>query len=353
MHRVIRTFLVAFALAVATKPLPAQTAANSASSTQDLNKRVRQLVHQAGESIRVGRYEEARQSLLEAWSLRKAPDIAGVLAQAEIELKLYADAAGHLDFAIANFSATQSEKLLETMRQAFEDTKSRVGQVRIVTNRNGAEILVDGRVVGASPMASAVYVDPGRHQIEVRQGADNATSVFEIAAGNTREASVPLDPPKPIANATTQPISPAPQPFVGSSAPVTEQEAKPSLAPVVIGGLVFAAGVATAIGFHFAANSQHDKLQSYRDKNGASGCSNGTASASDCAAQWDAGKSVERDRNWSTAGIVVGGTALVATALYWFWPREKSSAAQREHKSLQVTGSIQSKGSGIWVSGEF
>ena len=353
MYRSARILLITVALGVIVRPTQAQTATTSApTSSQDSSKRVRVLVRQAGESIRTGRFEEARQSLLEAWGLRRDPDIAGLLAQAEIQLKRYADASEHLDFALANFSATQSEKLLGTLQQAFEDAKSHVGQVKVVTNRDGADISVDGRSIGKSPLQSVVYVEPGRHEIRVKQVENTEGQAFEVAAGKAIEVSVPFQQSNaPTVTTNLPPVSShPPPPNAPISQPVRETPQR-SIVPLIVGGSVFAAGLGAAIGFRIAANSKDSDAKALLQRLGAGGCQAPTSRKADCAKLLDTAQSKDRYANWSTAGFVVAGAALVATASYWFWPRADDGKMSGGPVHLNVTASASR--SEVWMTGEF
>src|SRR5690606_16252779 len=100
----------------------------------------------------------------------------------------------------------------------------------------------------------------------------------------------------------------------------------PSLVPVFVGGGLLVAGLAVGVGYRVAAGASKDDLESLQRKTGRDGCKTGTAAAGDCEAQRDAGENVDTRRNLSTAAFVVAGAAAVGTAVYWFWPRSKSSA---------------------------
>jgi hypothetical protein len=126
-----------------------------------------------------------------------------------------------------------------------------------------------------------------------------------------------------------------------------------SLVPVVVGGALFVVGVGTAIGFALASSSKSDTANSLRDRVGHSGCADGTASASDCSALQDAVNAKDRDRNWSTAGIILAGVAAVATPTYWFlWPHSNTARESRS-RGVGFRASASSAGANIWISGQF
>jgi hypothetical protein len=342
--------LIAVALnALTSSTLAQSTMPNSTTTAQDLNKRVRLLVRKAGESIRTGKYDEAHQALLEAWDLRHAPDIAGLLAQAEIELKRYADAANHLDFAIANFSATQSDKLLETLRQASEDAKAHVGQLRIVTNSDGADISVDGHSVGAAPLQTGVYVEPGHHEIRVTQDSNSEIRQTEVGIGKTVEVAIPLHHGDAASLAVNAPPGSSGPASVPTSPPAHETSQR-SIVPVVVGGVVFAVGLGSAIGFGLAAKSNKTDAQNLAARNGLYGCGTGIALPSDCRSQDDALQSEDRNHNWSTGGLVVAGVAAVAIPVYWLWPR---TAKGDSASNIRLYTSVGTGSSWVSIGGGF
>ncbi len=70
-------------------------------------------------------------------------------------------------------------------------------------------------------------------------------------------------------------------------------------------------------------------MQQLREKNGAYGCGNGTASASDCAAQHDAAISHDKHRNLALTSAIVGAVGLASIPVYWFWREPSHRPAPR------------------------
>ena len=94
--------------------------------------------------------------------------------------------------------------------------------------------------------------------------------------------------------------------------------------------------------------SYNDNAKTMLANVGVGGCSNPAIHQSECAALSDKLSSTDRARNWSTAGFVVGGAALVGTAIYWFWPHNSS-----EGSTLRVNGDIGNGLSSIALEGSF
>ncbi|HTA93509.1 MAG TPA: PEGA domain-containing protein [Polyangiaceae bacterium] len=323
---------------------PAATA--NAQVSDDDNTRARALFRKGVAAFGEGKNEEADKALTEAWTLRQTYDVAAALAQAEIALGHYRDAAEHLDFCLNHFAPVESEQTLQQIRTAFADVKTHVAALKIAVDRDGAEVQVDGRSVGRTPLQTAAFVDAGAHTIAVNLNGDNVTRSVQTESG--REYPVALK----LGATTTALPTEHPAPPGGSGANDSGGEGR-SLVPVVVGGALFVVGVGTAIGFALASSSKSDAASSLRDRVGRSGCADGTASAGDCTALQDALSAKDRDRNWSTAGIVLAGVAVVATPTYWFlWPH---SSPTRESRSRGVgfRASANPAGANVWISGQF
>ncbi len=339
--------LIALSLAIS----PALARAQTAPTTEnDESARARTLFRQGAAAMKDGKYPEARKALLEAWNLRHTYDVAAILGQAELELKLYRDAAEHLDFAMKNLAPRESAETLDKIKSGLQTARLQVAELRISISEPNAKVTVDGQEIGTSPLPGSVFVTSGSCKIEARLGDDRiASQTVQASMGNAYNVELSIPQPKPSAPPTslaevTQPVA----------TPDAGADTSPSLVPVIIGGSLFVAGAAMGIGYRVAASSSKDDLDALRAQNGADGCSTGAASPADCAAQQSAAEDVDSRRNLSTVGFVVAGAAAVGTAIYWFWPRSSSAAAsaRRDQKFLLSGGPTRGGGSLI-LSGSF
>jgi len=330
---------VALALACATSSLcQAQQTADAPSA--DDNTRVRALFRKGVAAFTSGKNDEAAKILREAWSIRKTYDVAAALAQAELSLKDYREAAEHLDFCLSHFAPIESEQTLQQIKGAFADVKTHVAALKITVDHEGAEVHVDDRNLGTSPLEASAFVDPGVHTLVARHGGDQVTQTVQADAGKEYPVTMKFGAAK-----TVQASPPA-----GSSASDSASSNGPSIVPVIIGGAVFVVGLAGAIGFEVAASSKADSASSLRAHTGPSGCADGTASSSDCSALHDAQRGKDRDHNWAAAGFVLAGVAAVATPIYWFWPRSNSTTSQAR---VWFHAGASPAGGNVWLSGQF
>ena len=322
--------------------------------TEDNAARVRALYRKAQSAFAKENYEESRKLLLEAWAVKPASDVALALGQTELELKLYRDCAEHLDYAVRNFSAVGSEKVLEAAKQALADAKTHVGQVNVATNRDGADIRIDGHVVGKSPLSTPVYVEPGQHDIEIRLASDVATERFEVSAGKTRDANLNVHADSTKVGTGQAPASIVPLvPFPAPAEIPLENNSPRSAVPVVIGGSVFAIGLVGAIGFRVKSDSEYSDAKALLGRLGAGGCKGATGTAPDCTTLHDYNQRGDNYRNWSTVGIVTAVAALAGTSAYLFWPSAKDGNPNAGYATWSVIPTASSEHKGLILSGEF
>jgi hypothetical protein len=277
-------------------------------------------------AFEAGRDEEAVKILSQAWAIRQTYDIAGALAQAELSLKRYRDAAEHLNFGIDHFVPGDSEQTLEHMRAAFADVKTHVAALKISVDHDGAEVRVNDRAIGVSPLPAPAFLDPGAYTLEARLGGDKVSQLANVQAGQDYPVTLKL-------GAKTGSS-------LGPDAPRTANADDRSIVPVIVGGAVALVGAAGFVLFESAASSNTDTMNQFKAKNGISGCVDGSATPADCAAQLDAAQSHDRNRNLAVASAIVGAAGLVSIPVYWFWPREEAAAATARAPALRVRASV-------------
>jgi hypothetical protein len=204
--------------------------------------------------------------------------------------------------------------------------KQHVAALKVQVDQKGATIELDGRALGVSPLQTLTFVEPGAHTLRASHGARLASQRLDVQAGQEYPLLLVLadsnDPPR--SGLREQPPSARDR----------------SLVPVVIGATVAAMGVVGLASFGIMASSDSDTMQQLREKNGAYGCNDGTASASDCAAQHDAAISHDRHQNLAVASAIVGAAGLASIAVYWFWPRAEAPPVAKVASGLRMHGAV-------------
>jgi hypothetical protein len=319
--------------------------------------RRRTLYQQGKEAIRAQRWVDAKNKLTDAWTIRPSYDVALSLSQAEFNLDHFAESAQYLAYYFRNVSAKENENNLANAKQAFEAAKAKVGSVAVTAPR-GAEILVDGKVVGTAPMDTNAFVRPGERIFEARLGEAKTQQEVQAVAGQEQQISLKFAEPSnsvgPAASASTTTVDAGlPEGPSAPPSPVERSDTPSSVVPLIVGGSIVLVGAGLGIGYRVAASSKFDDLQALKKRNGANGCNTGAAVAADCKAASSAGESVDARRNISTASFVVAGAALVGTAVYWLWPRSSTASAAAGRRSFFVSGAPAPHGGSLFFSGSF
>src|SRR5690606_1389230 len=128
---------------------------------------------------------EAEAALESAWELNPTFDVAYNLGNTKYQLKKHREAAQHLSFALRNWPLLKSvAKLKPTAEQRLAESRAQVGAVTVAASAVGAEVLVDGQVVGRAPLEGELFVEPGEHQVEARlQGYAPTSQTVRVAKG--------------------------------------------------------------------------------------------------------------------------------------------------------------------------
>lgn len=233
------------------QPAMAQPRAGSGALETGTEDQVVQHYEVGVKAAKAAQWAEARDAFVSAWRIKQHWQIAANLGRAELALGDHRGAAEHLTFFLREAPAGVSAEEQESARVMLEAARAKVGAMTIAVNVDDAEVLIDGKVVGRTPLAHPVFVDPGRRVIEAqREGYATIRKPTEIAAGSTSTVELRLVKPVPV---QTQPAAPLP------SAP-----GGPRRELIISGILVSAAatglGVTSAILAHSRNAESRDKL---------------------------------------------------------------------------------------------
>lgn len=326
----------------------------------DKDAEANRLFNQANALLRQGKAKEAYQAYLVAWDARRTFEVAVNLGLLELSLDKPRDAAEHLNLALLNAPRESPPALLDQLKRALTEAKTKIGTVAVSSNESG-DLLVDGERQAwiDSDKPTEVFLVPGSRRLVLRkEGYEGASQTVEIAKGSalavsltlTKRAAVP-----PTAAGPTPPPPPAAAPSSASSEPSR------SVVPVVVGGVLVAAGLAIGIGATLAANGNANDAQNLRTSLDAQSTPQQVATSSvcyapsgaladQCAALKSALISEDHAHNLAVAGFVGAGVALVGTAAYLvFWPKPKPQPAA----ALQLHPIASASSCGLLWSGSF
>lgn len=310
--------------------------------------KARTLYREAQAAFEAENYELAQRKLLQAWEIRKTFDVASALAQADLELKQYRNAAEHAEYCLRVFSPAESDATLKSVQDMYAEAKQHVALVRLKVTPEGAVVQVDGKAVGTAPIASPVFLEPGLRSFQVQLQAASSNRALNVEAGREYDVDFAVGPAtQPIGLAST---STATSPgVVSSNSPAAGQVSSPDYRPVYwtlgIGGGLTAAGVVTGLLLHGHANSKQDSISAIRARN--TNCTN--VGSVDCA-QLPSLASARNSAN-EQAQVVLGVSVAVAAATgvvtYFLWPSSHSNSSYATNVWATPNGA------GFGLSGQF
>lgn len=341
LPRILRRLALTLTLGVSTAPIHAQTDGPE-SAKAHLQFRT------AHEAILRSDWAEARRLLLELWNEHKTYDVAASLAQVEFRENNYALSARYMTYALAHIPPTETPAKLQAFKQGLAEAQEHLCTLSVSVDEPGAAVRVDGELVGTSPLPSSVYLAPGSHTVEALLTPERTRSRrLECAAGSAEAVHLELPAASSAAPApATSPsfsLSPAPD----ESSPPSSASPTKSIVPVVVGGVITAAGVATWLGYWAAANGDKEDAEGFRDRLGPDACSSGSASSRLCSSARDTYDSQRRNAALSRIGLgtwIVAGSATLGYVLFWPAPKTKNTRVgfvpELHGASVAVTGSF-------------
>jgi hypothetical protein len=107
-------------------------------------------------------------------------------------------------------------KLKERCKKQLDELRKKLGRLTIECRVKDADVTVNEREVGKTPLPHSVYVEPGEVAIVVKTASRKVELDHDVAAGEHKKVQVSFkEPPKRIVS----PTAPAPLPPPGRAAP--------------------------------------------------------------------------------------------------------------------------------------
>jgi hypothetical protein len=303
----------------------------------------------------------AAQKLHEALAIKDTPGLRFHLAHCEERLGSLVEAS--LDYDRANELLRQGAKAPDVEKllgPASAELKPRVPHVAVQLPADVANPLVvlDGKQVAPSELASGLPLDPGTHQLTV-SAPDRAAfeRTFSLKEGDRVSIAVTL-PGEPASASVVAPIAGTPGPVAhtpASELPPSAQRSAPSsgrLSPklyLLIGESAFTvAGLAVGIGYSLAQSSARDRVLSTQNQidqaapGNPAACTAPTGSLSgSCANLSHAIDDHDRDGTLSTIGFICAGAGAAALVTTWLaYPSARSSGSGPSVQPVVALGRV-------------
>jgi len=152
------------------------------------------LIRQANDLRRRGRDGQALPLYRKAYEIARSARTAGQLGLAEMALGYWLAAEGHLDEALAESRNPWVEKTRSVLEQAQKVAQSHLAELKVEGQPGGAEVLINGAVVGTLPLQSPLRLNEGRINLEVRApGRRSMTTTLTLAGRASERVQVALE----------------------------------------------------------------------------------------------------------------------------------------------------------------
>jgi len=282
-----------------------------------------------------GDLKAARERLLASFRSRPRPQIAAKLAQTEFELGYYREAAEHLTYYLQQKEPNASDRAMAA--EMLAKATSKIGRLEVHVNEPGAEILVDGAVVGTSPLSTAVFVEPGKWIVEARKaGCVFKTVSVELLPGSTKTVSFTCTPPPPIITESDRGM------------PSWKKWSIPIAVGVGAVGLGF--GIVRQVQANDLSQRANTRLTELMKTTPTSmvTCGSGSPAINQegCSNVLSTLKDKDRTANLATAGFVVAGVGAVGAVVMGLWPTPS-------RHTVQVVPVVKTTESGVLIVGFF
>jgi len=325
---------------------------------------LRELMRAGAQEAEAGNWEGAARAYRSAWHLRPHFAIAMNLAEAEMKLGNYLEAAGLWQFYIDH--APPELKHSDTDAEAeLAECRTHLGSVQISVEGGAATVLVNGKAIGDAPFESPLWLEPGSYEVSARRGDHRSVpNQVRLEAG----AAVKIYFTFPSTDKTPPPLVPALTPE--SNALEDDSASASSTAPktyVLIGGTVLTAvALGVAVGYLIKANQLENDAQQTLATARREAEESGLIPESACRAAPDVRPSGcgQLSDQWNdsdtalniatgafiTAGILGAGTI----ATYFLWPDGESTESSGAAEPRTTVGLwSRGTGTGAYVAGSF
>ena len=292
--------------------------------------------------LRLGNTEAAYKAFAKAWEFDQQPTIALSLAEVEMQLGRYKDAADHWLFFLKEATPDNPER--PNAHNQLAECRRHLARAKVVVSVEGAEVFLDDKFVGRAPLRDDLWLAPGQHTFSVRshQGEAPAQKVT-AAAGESRIIDFKVErssaPAAPLPGAST-PAAPSSEPTPLAATPTASEQQEPSSArtPVVVAGSVLTA-VAVGAGVLFTvqsnnASSDADKYGDQVDRASAASGDDRQCAApvgvrpAACGALADAVADSNAAHDRAVGSFIAAGVLGAATiTTFLLWPSGKSEEA--------------------------
>ncbi|MEP6652946.1 MAG: PEGA domain-containing protein [Myxococcales bacterium] len=140
----------------------------AAAATEDVSRQADALIHRGVELRHAGDDDGASRQFRKAYDLARTPRAAAQLGLAEQALGRWEDAEAHVSEGLLTPNDPWIVKHADVLRDALMNIKEHVGRIEVVGDPEGAEVFVNGKLVGKAPLGDPIHVRAGDVHVELR-----------------------------------------------------------------------------------------------------------------------------------------------------------------------------------------
>lgn len=142
-----------------------------------------------------GAFAEALVEFQASYRLGARPSALKNVAQCHRDLKQYAEAYEAQELMLAAHAAQLKDPEKAAVGRALQELGELTGAVKVAASEGGADVEVDGRPIGATPLPRAKRVKLGAHKIRVtKSGFDPFEREITIASNQSVDVDAKLEP---------------------------------------------------------------------------------------------------------------------------------------------------------------
>lgn len=212
-----------------------------------------------------GDKEEAEKHFRAGLSLQKLEDFDAAIAAFETSLRLYPTKSALFNLANCLRAAHRYDEALKALErldheygteldsamrlavdEQLQELRNLSASLVVEVDQTGAEVWIDGKLVGRSPLSETMYLSPGAHEVEVRlEGYEPKKTRVELLSRQTTTERVVLVKVAPPNEPPPRPLSPPP---VVPSPKAPPPEPERSTALTTAGWITAGTGAALLVG---------------------------------------------------------------------------------------------------------
>jgi hypothetical protein len=141
-----------------------------------------------------GKDERALPLFQQAYKITRTPRTAGQLGLAEMSLGYLLEAESHLNEAMESPAHPWVLKNHTALVEALNTLRGKIGEVLVEGQPAGAEVRMNGRLVGGLPLAGPVRIAEGRVEVELSApGYVSSLKVISVAGGTKQAVRISLE----------------------------------------------------------------------------------------------------------------------------------------------------------------